>query len=88
MSIARWGSEGSDVYVYDGSNGIVCESCPVQRAATGKDTHIADSERDMISHLHDHLLRGDCVPASAFHALQARMRDESGMHRLPRQNDG
>lgn len=64
MSYARWGWEGSNVYVYCDIDGYLrCCSCPL-----GSETFF--STADMFEHLHRHRKAGHYVPDSCFAGLE------------------
>jgi len=79
MSLARWGCDGSDVYVFDNCDGyIACWDCPIE------DGHYqAKTDAEMHAHLLQHIARGDTVPASALDVFRKRQREDSGVHELP-----
>ncbi len=68
MSYARWGCEGSDVYVYGGLSGIVCCECALSDD-DGAD-RVCKTNREMIIHLEEHRAAGDTVPESALEQLR------------------
>lgn len=78
MSYARWGCDGSDVYVYgteyehDGTlvGRLVCMSCTLE--ADGMSFTCA-SNYDMVAHLLEHREKGHSVPEDALE----RLREES-----------
>lgn len=57
MSYVRFGSDGSDVYVYLSDRGLECCGCRlVERGFT------AASTEEMVTHLAEHTAAGDGVP--------------------------
>lgn len=65
MAYARFGRD-SDVYVYaDSRGGFTCERCPT----IGKQFRCATAA-EMVTHLTDHRLRGQQVPAEAIDQLK------------------
>lgn len=71
MSYARWGHEGSDVYVIRTDNGYYCH-CSLQT------TTVCGTPEEMIVHLAGHRRSGDTVPVSAILRLwdEIRFREE------------
>lgn len=66
MSYARFGSEGSDVYVYLDCDGyLTCCGCWLREPVRAKTT------ADMLTHLGKHLAAGHVVPRSTIAALEA-----------------
>jgi hypothetical protein len=66
VSYARFGVEGSDVYVYLGSSGLECCACALSpRSQTFKTTEA------MIEHLREHVKAGHVVPADTITELLA-----------------
>lgn len=70
MSYARFGLEGSDVYVYetvdeDGPS-IVCFGCKLYG------DFASSTIEGIVGHLHLHRERGDCVPNSCFQQIEER----------------
>ena len=82
MSYARWGCDGSDVYVYatkypDRDNkGRVVERWVCQHWVDegGPPSFYAKTHQEMIDHLLGHRERGDTVPESAFERLREEMK--------------
>lgn len=64
MSIVRFGSDGSDVYVYESSRGLECCGCSLERTS-----QTFDSADAMIEHLRQHVAAGDHVPEYVFEEL-------------------
>jgi hypothetical protein len=59
MSYIRFGTDGSDVYVYHATDGVlVCSGCPF-RVPVGWFA----KRSEMINHLLEHQHAGHCVPA-------------------------
>lgn len=69
MSYARYGHEGSDVYVFRSGRGFECCGCIL----TPADTPVFDKQTGMIHHLQEHKKAGHTVPE---HAIK-RLREES-----------
>ena len=69
MSLARFGWDGSDVYVfYDVGGFINCCGCLL------RDTSFhADTEQEMLSHLREHQKAGHHVPEDAIEELTAAL---------------
>ena len=68
MSYARFGCDGSDVYVYAGSVGIECCGC----ALSADETDPAPMSHDQaIAHLRLHVAAGQRVPEFVFERLAA-----------------
>lgn len=64
MSYARFGWEGSDVYVYPHvSGGIECCACPMDEG------RINLTPLQMLRHLKRHRIHGDQVPDSTFRSV-------------------
>ena len=70
MSYARFGWEGSDVYVYLGSSGLECCGCTLSPRSQSFTTTEA-----LIAHLREHERAGHTVPADTISELRA---DERG----------
>lgn len=67
MSYVRWGSDGSDVYVYlDASGGWTCACGIVGMNLITRSL--------MINHLRDHVKQGDKVPLRVFKAFLLELR--------------
>src|SRR5262244_2780991 len=64
MSFARFGPD-SDVYVYLGLRGYVCERCP-----RPGDAFVCATAPEMLKHLGEHRARGERVPEAAFSELR------------------
>lgn len=66
MSYCRFAWNGSDVYVYESAEGIVCCGCFMDE----KNRHfVCKTEEEMIAHLGQHRRRGDFVPLYAIEGL-------------------
>ena len=63
MSYCRFGWGGSDVYVYEASEGIVCCACKLVGHFT------AATPEEMIAHLGQHRRANHCVPHEAIAEL-------------------
>jgi hypothetical protein len=86
MSYARFGWQGSDVYVFTSNQGIECCGCSLQQRELVVDPdrilgwylknvgptveHIFRSNQQMIDHLMVHRERGETVPESALERLR------------------
>lgn len=67
MSYARFGWDGSDVYVFLDVGGFLsCCGCGLSRKSFK-----ANSTDEMIAHLREHIAAGDCVPADVIPGLEA-----------------
>jgi hypothetical protein len=68
MSYARWGD--GDVYVWTNGTQIFCTRCfTVEYPKSGDDQFTADSPKEMLDHLAEHLRLGDKVPQYALDRL-------------------
>lgn len=63
MSYCRFAWDGSDVYVYESSDGITCCGCQLGTGCTTSDPEV------MIAHLGVHRRAGHFVPSDAILAL-------------------
>lgn len=71
MSYARFGCDGSDVYVYASGDGVVtCCGCSL-----GDSWNFA--LREMVAHLREHEARGDHVPKYVFERLERELAEDS-----------
>jgi hypothetical protein len=72
VSYARWGCEGSDVYVFATGDYFVCCDCRLrdETDATCKD------EAAMIEHLLAHRRAGHTVPESAIERLKQEQKEQ------------
>lgn len=66
VSIVRFGSDGSDVYVYESSRGLECCGCNMRDAGYGP---LDGTVAEMVEHLKRHVAAGDCVPEYVFEEL-------------------
>ena len=67
MAYARFGSDGSEVYVYDDARGfLVCCDCVLSESKEARSV----SRSEMIKHLRAHVESGHSVPLSAFAELE------------------
>jgi hypothetical protein len=73
VSYARWGWEGSNVYVYMHPGGLECCGCDFDGGCSAATTDA------MVAHLRRHMAAGDCVPTSVIPDL-LRDRDENDAH--------
>lgn len=66
MSIVRWGTEGSDVYIYGDPSGWCCANCALP------DNHVLYGRgvEPMLAHVKAHRDRGHTVPAWVEEHLQ------------------
>lgn len=67
MSYVRWGSDGSDVYVYLGGQ-LVCCGCALEARDGSASFATTDA---MIEHLRAHVAAGHCVPDHVIPDLEA-----------------
>lgn len=65
MSYARFGSQGSDVYVYAGTDAYHCCGCALE----GREKF--PTTRELVEHLRDHQTTGHVVPEDTFAHLKA-----------------
>lgn len=71
MAYARYGADGSDVYVFMHYNGcFVCFGC---EDAPNEDELRLPSRSALIAHLEDHRKRGHFVPEQAFERLRSEI---------------
>lgn len=74
MSYARFGWEGSDVYVYSDVRGyLLCCACIM--ADKPFDGYEAHRTAQMVEHLEEHRRRGHCVPQETIDDLLADAED-------------
>ena len=66
MAYIRWGSEGSDVYVFD-SGKLICCCCALTE---GGEDLATDSRGAMLTHLGEHRNARHVVPAAVFERLE------------------
>lgn len=71
MSYVRFSSDGSEVYVYSGSTGIVCCGC---RLLTNGDDVVAKKPEEMIHHLIQHRIAKQFVPEYAVMQLWSEIK--------------
>ena len=67
MSYCRRGEDGSDVYVYDCGDGIICHACSL-----GEDAVL--SRTQMVAHLEKHRRAGHSVPEYATNRLRIELK--------------
>lgn len=78
MSYARWGQDGSDVYVYrsivddESKTPLLLHCCWCSLANKGWNGYYAHAWDDMIAHLEEHRRAGHVVPDYTFDALRKR----------------
>ena len=65
MSLVRFGSNGSDVYVYESDRGLECCGCWLDAEASP----YFETADEMIDHLRQHLVAGHHVPSFVFDSL-------------------
>lgn len=73
MSYARFGSGGSDVYIYQHVGGFIeCCACSLAEPEEGEDVGFAELQtgREAIEHLERHREAGDTVPDNAFEFIR------------------
>lgn len=80
MSYARFGHDGSDVYVYAGADDLYrCVWCLMKnppKLEEDWDDFVCEDPRDMLAHLYQHRSRRHNVPQRAID----RLRREGGPH--------
>ena len=70
MALARFGCDGSDVYVYYDVGGFInCCGCNLN----GQSFH-ADTERQMIDHLKEHEKKGHHIPGYVYDELSDELK--------------
>jgi hypothetical protein len=75
MSYARFGWDGSDVYVYEHVGGFIeCCGCSLAKDEDGGVfgfgyTHLK-TPREALAHLDQHVATGDCVPMRTFERIR------------------
>ena len=75
MSYARFGWEGSDVYVFLSVDGCLeCCACSLN-----PESECFDSTDAMLAHLREHVAAGDTVPEHTFARLEEN-REENDAH--------
>lgn len=75
MSYARFGWEGSDVYVYEHFAGFIeCCGCWFQDW-DGEDFPQLKTAREALEHLEKHVEAGHCVPDKTFERIRAEYPD-------------
>lgn len=74
MSYARWGEDGSTVYVFGTGDRLVCMQCKLLVA--GADA-VTNSAAAMLAHLMFHRQAGHIVPERAILRLQSEAAAES-----------
>lgn len=67
MSYCRFGWQGSEVYVYEGSDGIVC--CGCQLDTTKSSSFVCETSEEMIAHLGEHRRANQYVPNGVIEEL-------------------
>lgn len=67
MSYARWGCDGSDVYIYGIDGGRIVCSCS---EGPNDGPFVAKTYDEIVSHLHGHQKSGWCVPEFVFTKLR------------------
>ena len=78
MSIVRWGSDGSDLYIYQTiGTEIVCCGCLLMAEepfsdGIGRLSFTCDSFDKMISHVQEHINAGHTVPDYVIPELERR----------------
>lgn len=69
MSYARWGRDGSDVYIYGTDPRVVCVACPLVSGEIA--SFVAKDEDEMLAHIERHRAAGHHVPSYADDELKA-----------------
>lgn len=72
MSYARWGEDGSQVYVYRSGDAFTCRECTLP-PIIGAD-FVTETREGMHAHLRQHVAAGHEVPPGAFRRLEEEMR--------------
>lgn len=67
MSYARWGQEGSSVYVFGTGDRLVCMHC---KLVPFEEDYSTPYPGEMIAHLLKHREKGDTVPEFALERLR------------------
>lgn len=76
MSYIRFGSDGSDVYVYLDVGGYLrCQHTRLRPSKLGGEDGIATTTAEMVTHLKAHLAAGDCVPDGVIEDLESRAKE-------------
>jgi len=81
MSYARWGCDGSDVYVY--GTQVYCvdfrrvEEAWVCQHVDDEGSFSCKTIAAMLAHLREHVARGDCVPDYTFERLDEESKEPS-----------
>jgi hypothetical protein len=70
MAYARFGAEGSDVYLWPGDIGYVCDLCAIALKEAGRSRTYMEHPEEAIAHLEQHRAAGHVVPESAFNELR------------------
>ncbi len=78
MSYARFGWDGSDVYVFEHTGGgIECCGCCLTDPA--EDTWFGSmnfkTPREALAHLEEHVAAGHCVPSDTFNRMREEYKD-------------
>jgi len=67
MALARWGQDGSDIYLYDVQDGgFECCCCGLQH---GETLHLTDNKEAM-AHVQRHVAAGHVVPLYTYAILK------------------
>ncbi len=85
MSWCRWSGK-CDLYIYESSEGFVCESCDSMPDDDngGRLNRVFATPREMVKHIKWHAGRGDSVPPELLtdeFALSIETHDENGLPR-------
>lgn len=79
MSYARFGWEGSDVYVFEHAGGFIqCCACFLNEIEDGEyfpDSANFKTPREALVHLDAHVAAGHCVPADTFERMREEYKD-------------
>ena len=79
MSYARFGEDGSNVYIYSDSENLICCGCEL-----GNGDFHTHSWPAMIAHLQLHIEHGEHVPKHVFDRLNREIKDANGEQPRPR----
>jgi hypothetical protein len=78
MSYARFGWDGSDVYVFEHAGGFIqCCGCLLTEPEDGEDLGFANfkTPREALAHLEKHVSAGNCVPERTFERMREEYKD-------------
>lgn len=79
MSYARFGWDGSDVYIYEHVGGFIeCCGCSLTKPEDPHEIfgfYHANTAREMLSHIDEHLAAGDTVPTDCIERIKQEHSD-------------